>query len=211
MPAQSLETDAFVLLKRLPTDSFQSFTVFSPTHGLLVVLQRISKPRAGGKSGAGASVPLDLFDEVWLQLESSNQGHTWFTRETRLIARPTDIGRSYDALRFASGFAALIVRNPVHEDSREAVAKLLRESFAAFAAGPRPDIVHLKSVYRFARYEGYPLKEQWFPTLSAADRAEAAAVLNQPLAGQTATVEAVVRLQRRLDDYLRGHTEFLLD
>jgi hypothetical protein len=210
VPAQTLETEAFVLLKRLPADSFQSFTVFSPTHGLLVVLQRIRKPRAGGKSG-GASVPLDLFDEFWLQLESSNQGHTWFTRETRLLARPADIGRSYEALRHASAFAALIARNPVHEDSREAVSRLLREALAAFAAGTRPDIVHLKSVYRFARHEGYPLKEQWFPTLPASDRGEAATLLNQPLAAQTATPEAVARLQRRLDDYLRAHTEFLLD
>lgn len=207
MPAQTLETEGFVLLNRLPTDSFQSFTVFSPTEGPLVVLQRVSKTRVA----AGPSVPLDLFDEVWLQLESSNQRRTWFTRETRLIARPTDIGRSYESLRFASTLSALIARNPVHEDSRAAVAKLLREAFAAFGTGSRPDIVYLKSLYRFARYEGYPLKEEWFPTLAAADRTEVATLLNQPLAGQTATPATVTRLQRRLDDYLRGHTEILLD
>ena len=136
MPAQSLETDAFVLLKRLPTDAFQGLTVFSASHGLLPVMQRV--PKARGPAGATPHVALDLFDEAWLMLESSNQGRTWFTREVRLIARPTDIGRSYDALRFASALAALIGRNPLHEDSREAVARLLREAFAAFGSGVRP-------------------------------------------------------------------------
>jgi hypothetical protein len=91
------------------------------------------------------------------------------------------------------------------------VASLLRGAFAAFASGVRPEIVYLKSVYRFARDEGYPLKQQWFPTLPPADRASVATLLNKPLAEQTAEPAVVARLQRRLDDYLRGHTEILID
>jgi hypothetical protein len=213
VPAQTLETDAFVLTKRLPADSFQSFTVFSTVHGSLLVLQRISKTRAGstGKAKPGnASVALDLFDHVSLFLESSNQGRTWFVKEARLIQRHAGIGRSYEALREASALATLIARNPVHEDSRAAVTQLLTSAFTAFA-GPRPDIVYFKSLYRFARDEGYPMKEHWFATLSASERAEAATLLNRPLAEQSASVAAVARLQRRMDDYLRGHTEILLD
>jgi recombinational DNA repair protein (RecF pathway) len=205
VPAQSLQTDAFVLLKRPPAEAFQSFTLFSAEHGALLALQRL--PR---KSQATA-VALDLFDEVSLQLESSNQGRTWFIREARLIRRAVDIGRSYDALRPASTLAALIARNPVHEESRPAVAELLRTAFAAFGTGPRPDIVYFKSLYRFARDEGYPLKEQWFPSLPPTDRTEVALLLNQPLAGQTTSPAEVARLQRRLEEYLRGHTEILFD
>lgn len=205
MPAQSLQTDAFVLLKRPPADAFQSFTVFSAEHGALFALQRIAK-----KTGA-TSIALDLFDEVTLLLESSNQGRTWFIKEARLVTRFANIGRSYDTLRLASALASLIARNPVDEDSRSAVAALLRTALGAFASGARPDIVYFKSLYRFARDEGYPLKQQWFPTLPAADRAEVAALLNRPLAEQTAEIPTVTRLQRRLEDYLRGHTEILMD
>lgn len=205
MPAQQLQTEAFVLSKRPPADSFQTLGVFSAEHGGLLVLQRIRKTTT---PGAGL---LDLFDEAALQLESSNQGRTWFVREARLLARPAGIGRSYEALRLASALAGLVARHPVDASSRGAAADLLRTAFAAFGADPRPDIVFLKSVYRFARDEGYPLREHWFPTLPAAERAEAAAVLNRPLAEQTATPAAVARLQRRLDDYLRGHTEILVD
>ena len=205
MPALSLATDAFVLLKRPPADAFQSFSVFSADHAALLVLHRVPK------KSATTAVPLDLFDEASLLLESSNQGRTWFVKEARILARHAGLGRSYDSLRAASTLTALIARNPVHEDSRAAVAALLRTAFAALATGARPDIVLFKSLYCFARDEGYPLKQDWFPTLPAADRAAVALLLNRPLAGQSAPAAAVIRLQRRLDDYLRDHTEILLE
>lgn len=205
MPAQSLQTDAFVLLKRPAADAFQSFGVFSPEHGSMLVLQRVAK------KSPGTSVALDLFDEVSLLLESSNQGRTWFVKEARLIQRHAEIGRSYDALRLASALASLVSRNTVDDDSRAAVADLLRGAFVAFGTGNRPDIVYFKSLYRFARDEGYPLKQQWFPTLPAADRRVVATLLNLPLADQTAPGPDVARLQRRLEEYLRGHTEIYLD
>lgn len=205
MPAQSLQTEAFILLKRPPADAFQSFTAFSAAHGPLHLLQRIPKKTAA------AHVALDLFDHAALLLESSNQGRTWFVKEAQLLTRHTDLGRTYDTLRLASRLATLVARNTVHEESRSAVADLLGTAFAAFATSPRADIVYLKSLYRFARDEGYPLKEQWFPTLPSADRAELATLLNRPLAGQTAAAESVARLERRLEEYLRGHTEILID
>jgi recombinational DNA repair protein (RecF pathway) len=205
VPAQSLATAGFVLLKRPPSDAFQSLTVFSVEHGGLLVFQRL--PR----KSAPATTALDLFDEAELMLESSTQGRTWFVKEARLLTRQGGIGRSYETLERACLLAALIARNPVHEESRPAVAALLREAFTAFASGPRPDVIYFKSLYRFARDEGYPLKQEWFPMLAAADRDEVAALLNRPLAGQTATPASVTRLLRRLEDYLRGHTEILLD
>lgn len=205
MAAQSINTEGFVLSKRDATDAFQAYTLFSPEHGSLHVLQRVPK------KAATTATPLDLFDEVALLLESSNQGRSWFVKEARLLTRHSGIGRGYETLRLASALTTLIARNSVHEESRAAVADLLRGALAAFTTATRPDIVYLKSVYRFARDEGYPLKQQWFPTLPAADREVIATLLNQPLAGQTATTAVVARLQRRLDDYLRGHTEILLD
>lgn len=209
MPGLPLQTDAFVLLKRPPSDSFQGFNVFSAEHGALLIHQRLPK-RTAGKTGS-TTVALDLFDEVSLRLESSNQGQTWFVQETRLVTRHADLGRSYETLRHASALAALVARNPVHEDSRNQVAALLRQAFASFAAGARPDFVWFKSLYCFARDEGYPVKQQWFPTLPGADREAVATLLNRPLAAQTATLDVVARLQKRLEEYLTGHTEILLE
>ncbi|MEY2882002.1 MAG: hypothetical protein RLZZ15_4382, partial [Verrucomicrobiota bacterium] len=146
-----------------------------------------------------------------LLLESSNQGRTWFVKETRLLTRHADLGRSYEALVAASTLASLVARNPVHEESRPAVATLLRTAFAALAAGARPDIVYFKSLFCFARDEGYPLKQQWFPLLPDDERAAVAPLLNRPLSAQTAAPATVLHLQHLLENYLRSHTEILLD
>ncbi len=208
MPGLALQTDAFVLLKRPPSDAFQACTVFSPEHGLLHVLQRLPK------KSAASQVTLDLFDEASLMLESSNQGHTWFIKEIRLIHRSSGIGRSYESLRLASEFTSLIARNPVPEESRAKVGTLLHQALAAFAATDRPDAVYFKALYCFARDEGYPLKQQWLPTLPAELRAEADLLLRTPTAELSQSKIEHKKsdlLLRRLEEYLRGHTEVLLD
>ena len=208
MPGLPLQTDAFVLLKRPPTDAFQGFNVFSAEHGALLIHQRIAK------KAAATSVALDLFDEVSLRLESSNQGQTWFVQEVRLLTRHADLGRSYATLRHASALAALLARNPVHEDSRLPVAALLRQALAAFAAGARPDLVWFKSLYCFARDEGYPVKQEWLASLPAALRADAEQRLHTPLAELAKSAVENTKselLIQRLEHYLRTHTEVLLE
>ncbi len=201
---QPLQTTAVILARQLSgADNFEQLTAFATDHGVLHCLRR----QASGKS---ATAPLDLFDEAELWLESSNQGRTWFIREHRFIRRHDGIGRSYDALRAAAALGALLAHNPVPDESREAVASLLRTSLAALAGGGRPDIVWLKSLYCLLRDEGYPVKQQWWPQLGDADRATAAHLLNQPLATQTADAAAVARITRRLEDWVRAETEIKL-
>ncbi|MFH1497448.1 MAG: hypothetical protein ABII82_06440 [Verrucomicrobiota bacterium] len=103
------------------------------------------------------------------------------------------------------------MHNPVPPESLEPVYALLRQAFAAFATGVRPDVVAFKSLYCFARDEGYPLKQDWLPTLPAVDRDTVAGLLAKPLAAQTAGPADTARLHRRLTDYLRAHTELHLD
>jgi recombinational DNA repair protein (RecF pathway) len=202
MPGHLLTTDALVLAKRPPADSFQTLSVFSAEHGSMLALQRISKK--------ASSFSLDLFDEASLSLESSNQGRTWFIKDARLVLRHAHLGRSYETLQNTSDLAQLVSRNTVPEEGRDKVYALLREAFAAFANTSRPDIVFLKSLYRFARDEGYPVREQWFPSLPQADREGLAALLNKPLAEQMADSVFVSKMRRRLEDYLKAETEILL-
>lgn len=204
MPGQTLTTEAFVIEKRPPADAFQTFGLFSADYGNLLAIQRVPKRTSS------AHVSPDLFDTVSAILESSNQGRTWFVREIRIVARRAAIGRSYDALRFASALVAVISRNPVHEESRPNVEQLLRTALDAFGEAERPDIVHLKGLYLFARDEGYPVKQDWLPSLPAADRAIATAVLNRRLSEQDSTAADVARLRRSLEDYLGSRTEIAI-
>ena len=204
MPGQTLTTEAFVLEKRPPSDAFQTFGLFSAEHGNLLALQRIPK-RASSPHG----VP-DLFDEVSAMLESSNQGRTWFVKEVQICVRRAAIGRSYETLLFASALAAVISRNPVHEESRENVALLLKTAFDAFGAAERPDVVYLKSLYVFARDEGYPVKQEWMPSLPEADAALATGIINRPVAAQHAAKEDVARIRQGLESYLGANTEIVI-
>ena len=215
MPGQQLQTAAFILAKQpAGSDKFEQLTAFSSEHGGLHCLSRTPKP-ANTPAGRRSSAPrsegcLDLFDEAELWLESSNQGRTWFIKEHRIIQRHDGIGRSYDALRAAAALGFLISRNPAPDESRPALAALLRSSLTALAAGGRPDITWLKALYCFLRDEGYPVKQQWWPELPAADRELAAELLNQPLAGQTAGPDPVARITRRLEAWVKAETEIRL-
>jgi len=201
---QQLQTTAFILA-RLPSgsDAFEQLTAFSAEHGVLLLLRRVKQTKT-------SSTPLDLFDEAELWLESSSQGRTWFVKEHRFIQRHDGIGRSYDALRAAVAIGQVLARNPVPDESRPAVTELLRTSFGALAAGGRPDLVWVKTLYCLLRDEGYPVKQQWWPGLPAADREIAAQVLNQPVAGQTAEPSAVARVTKRLEEWVAGETEIKL-
>jgi hypothetical protein len=205
VPGPLLTTDALVLRPWPPTDTFQTFTVFTPGHGAIRVLQRIPK------KPSTTHVALDLFDDLSLLLQGTPSGDAWFVKEARLLTRHAGIGRHYESLVQASAFATLAARNPGAEESRPAVHALLRTAFAAFASSDRPDIVYLKSLYCFARDEGYPVKQQWFPSLPASDRPLVVALINQPLAHQTVPPADVTRFLRSLEHYVRHQTEIHLD
>lgn len=215
MPGQQLQTTAFILAKQPSgSDMFEQLTVFSAGQGVLHCLLR--KAKAGHSAPARrSSAPrsegwLDLFDETELWLESSNQGRTWFIKEHRLVQRHAGIGRSYAALKAAAALAAILGGNPVPDESREAVTGLLRTTFTALAGGGRPDIIWLKALYCLLRDEGYPVKQQWWPQLPAADRDTATHLLNQPLAAQVADPSAVAQIIRRLEDWVHAETEIRL-
>jgi hypothetical protein len=204
VPGQTLTTEAFVIEKRPPTDAFQAFGLFSAEHGNLLAMQRVAR------KASSSHVAPDLFDEVSAMLESPNQGRTWFVKEVRITARRAGIGRSYEALLFASALASVVGRNPVHEESRANVARMLGTALDALASGARPDVVHLKSLYLFARDEGYPVAQEWMPSLGAADRAVARAVLSRRLDAQDSSAAEVARLRRSLEAYLGASTDIIV-
>ena len=205
MAGLSLQTDAVVIDKRPASDSFQTFRVLSPEHGLLMVLQRLSSKKSA------AFVSLDLFDTASLLLESSNQGQTWFVKESRILTRRTAIGRHYESLLCASQLCSLAMHNPVHGESWSPMAFLLTSAFDAFESSRSPEVILLKALYRFARDEGYPVKQEWLPMLRDGDAELAESLLSRPASDYAGTGEEVTRLLRSLKDYLRGQTELRID
>ena len=208
MPGLSLQTDAIVLVKRPPAESFQTYTVFTASHGAFHALQRVPKKPSPGRFA------LDLFDEVALVLDASRGDGPRFVNEARLLNRYTGIGRDYDRLRLAGMFTQLVARNPVSPETRGAVYALLRTALAAFATAAPAEVVWFKCLYCFARDEGYPVAQQWRPALPPEPGAGADLLLRTPLAGLVDAPAAVAQaagLARRLERYLRDETEIVLN
>lgn len=204
MAGPTISTEAHILQKSPPKETFQPFAAFSAEHGTLRILHRV--PRKPSPT----HVPIDLFDQVALSLSEGSAG-IWFVKEVRILSRANGIGQNYSRLQHASAFTSLIARNSVPEESRSEVYQLISTALSAFASADRPDIVAFKSFYCFARDEGYPLKQQWFPTLPAEDRSNVITLLNRPLAEQELPRDDVGRLQSRMENYLKGHTDILVD
>lgn len=208
MGALSITTFCCVLRKFPEEDRFQAMQAFCGTHGTVTFRQRFSK------KGASTQTALDLFDDAELVLDSSNQGQSWFVKEARLVTRRTQIGSRYEALVQAGALTSLVARNAVPEESREKVATLLRTALDALAAGARPEVVWVKSLYCFARDEGYPVLQHWRQELPTGLQAAAQVLLKTPLAAldeATLPRESAEQLAKRLEAYLRGHTEVLLE
>ncbi len=203
MAGQTLQTTGFILQKPPPEDRHQQVQLFSREQGHLLCFQRLSSRQP--------AVALDLFDEVAATLTSSNQGRTWFFGEVQVLRRFAGIGLSFAALQEASAFAALLSRNPVHEEGRGAVLALLGTALQAWNDGRRADVVALKALYSFGRDEGYPVKEEWAAGLRGSDREHARRLLNEPLAALAATdADAVERLLESLRRYLRGYSDIAM-
>jgi hypothetical protein len=201
MGAQLLATSAIVLNRTESGDKWMRLVCFSVEHGNLDCLVRKSqKPTS-------KSPTLDLFDDAHLSLESTNQGRTWFIKEATVERRRAGLGNSYEALTHACRFSRILVRNPVHDESRRAVHALLERALDAWETGTRPECVYFKSLFLLARDEGYPVQQDWWPRLESDDRQAAESILRTPVAEQEVSDATVSRLTHALEHYLHHDTE----
>jgi hypothetical protein len=199
----SLQVQGFVLEKSPRGDRFQPLALFSPEQGLLRCYQRISLGNPGPA--------IDLFDELSATLTSSNQGQTWFFKELHVDHRHPGIGLRYEALAEASAFATLIVRNPVHEEARSGICRLMQEALGALETGAPPAIVGLKTLYSFARSEGYPVKEEWLAGLRGSEREHAVALIHTPIASiREEHSDHAARILAKFRRYLKESTELTI-
>ncbi len=204
MPGPTLLIDGYVLLREPTGENWVRATLLSPEAGVVHFLQRISRRSL-------SSSPIDLFDRISATLERRTPSGTWFAREVRVTARHPGLGRRYPALREACAFARILSTNPVHEDSRKSVFKLLRHGLQAWEQGEREDVVAFKCLYVFARDEGYAVKEGWWPQLPEQDRIRAASLVNLPIQDQQTDPEQVASIRRSLEHYLVHFTDIRLE
>jgi hypothetical protein len=176
--------------------------VFSSDEGLVLVYKRLASKRASG------SLP-DLFDEVELRLSRPRTGSdsVSFVSEWRPLTRRPELARGQSRLGTASALSLLYQRNGAHLAEPAPAAKLLADALDSLVAGYSPVAVYLKALYRFARVEGFPVKEAWWQSLSLVQKQNAAEILNVPLRDLVQEKYATEEILESLKLWLNAETE----
>ena len=176
--------------------------VFSSAEGLVLVYKRLASKRASG------SLP-DLFDEVELRLSRPRTGSdsVSFVSEWRPLIRRPELARGQSRLGTASALSLLYQRNGAHLAEPAPAAKLLADALDSLVAGYSPVAVYLKALYRFARVEGFPVKEAWWQSLSLVQKQNAAEILNIPLRDLVQENYATEEILESLKLWLNAETE----
>ena len=176
--------------------------VFSSDEGLVLVYKRLASKRASG------SLP-DLFDEVELRLSRPRTGSdsVSFVSEWRPLTRRPELARGQSRLGTASALSLLYQRNGAHLAEPAPAAKLLADALDSLVAGYSPVAVYLKALYRFARVEGFPVKEAWWQSLSLVQKQNAAETLNVPLRDLIQEEYATEEILESLKLWLNAETE----
>ena len=176
--------------------------VFSSDEGLVLVYKRLASKRASG------SLP-DLFDEVELRLSRPRTGSdsVSFVSEWRSLTRRPELARGQSRLGTASALSLLYQRNGSHLAEPAPAAKLLADALDSLVAGYSPVAIYLKALYRFARVEGFPVKEAWWQSLSLVQKQNAAEILNVPLRDLVQEEYATEEILESLKLWLNAETE----
>ena len=205
MPSPIQQTQAIVLGRKESGESYWHLNLFSAIDGPLPVLLR--KPSA--KRSPKLSIP-DLFDQIDVQLQGGRQGKSYFVEDLRILKHNIELAHHYQALIHASQFAHILWRNLTHAEHFEPIHTLLLQALEAFSQGVRPEVVHLKALYLFAREEGYPVREHWIATLPAALAKDAKHALSNPPNGDQPPSDKTENLLHLLQHYLKSHTDILI-
>lgn len=200
--------EGVVLLRENAGERHLRLTLLDPDHGLVRCLY---KPAA--KSGAAMVTP-DLFDTAEVFLDTPKSGETArFVREYRLVRRHAALGADYARLTLACRLANLLSKNPHPPESWPVIHALACDAIAAIAEKPCPEAAYFKTLWRLARDEGLPVKEDFFVRLRPGERDLAVIVLNTPLTGlteDTAPKPLVEGLSRSLEQWLASEADFVV-
>lgn len=195
-----------IVLRAAPSgESFLKIELLCPENGVCLCLKRISSKNPTRDRP-------DLFDSAEVTLEASKQGTLQFIGEYRVLERRVQIGQSYQSLKYASDFAALVAENGPHMAEPETLFTLTEKTLNAFAEAKAPGILFLKAVYLLLKDEGYPIKATWWAHLSHDLKPIAKTFINQPTPATLpqAHRETIDRLNRSLCLWLRNETDLRL-
>lgn len=205
MPAEKRILSDAIVLKLTPTgERFTQVNLLTSQHGLFSLLKR-NQNKANAFS-------IDLFDQGEAHIdnkpgENANQG---FLNDFHVSKKRSGLGKNYRLLQAASWMSGLLLANPIHEETTEDLLRLAERAFDALNDGRPPQAVMLKTLYVFARDEGYPILEDWASKLSPQIASKVATLLKTPLAEIQLDEASQKSAFASLAHYVEHHTHIRL-
>lgn len=176
MPAEKLIVGGAIVLKLTPTgERFTQARLLCSELGTLSVLKRNHRKQQG--------LAIDLFDqgEAHIDRKAGEEANHGFLTDFVVSKKRSGIGRSYRSLQAASWLSGLLLQNPMHGGTGEDLFTLAERAFDALSETTAPHAVLLKTLYLFARDEGYPVLQDWGKNLTANLSSDVAYLLKTPL------------------------------
>ncbi len=206
MPAEKLIIADAIVLKLTPSgETFSLVKLISAERGLLSVLKR-NRSKTNAYS-------IDLFDqgEAQLDYKAGENGNNGFLTDFTVSKKRIGIGKSYPALQAASWLSGLLLANPLHEDELgEETFHLAARALDSLSAGAPPHAVLLKTLYVYARDEGYPMLADWAHKLNPTQHSLVTTILNTPLKDITLNKEEQQSAFASLARYVEHNTHIRL-
>lgn len=202
MPGENINTKGFVLDRSISGEHYLRFALFTQEHGLLNCYQR--------HSNKNTKTPfVELFDYASVTLERKDAGNS-FVKEYHPLDRYNAIGKNYQTLLLAAEWTTILTRNLPHASHFEPIFQLNREALDAFERSKRPDVVLLKALWRLARDEGYPVKQQFWANQPTAQREELATLIHNPADATTIPEQKIKQILDALRRWLRDETDIMV-
>ena len=204
MVAQAVPLRGLILKREASGEQFYRLHILSEASGTLLVLMR--RPKKNIRSG---STP-DLFDEIEAVLEKKGDGGFGFIKEVHILNRRRDLAKSFISLEQACEWANILIKNLPRDMEQDSVYQLTTRALDAWEQRKQPEAVLFKCLFVYARDEGYPVKHDWFETLTHHHRTAVASIINTPIDQLNMPAEEVRKWNDALKHYIKHHTDILL-
>ncbi|MBN2233780.1 MAG: recombination protein O N-terminal domain-containing protein [Opitutales bacterium] len=170
------ETPAVVLSKDLHGESFIRFNLYTREHGLITALMRKSVRRKTGMP--------DLFQTGSATIERKNTEQIAFLTGFEAIIARVRMASTIPGFETACRFSRILVMNTRHMEVTLDLFDLINRCLDGWEKGGDPNTILLKSLYLLASSEGFPVRQEWYNSLSPNIQQRAADAIFSPLAEQ---------------------------
>lgn len=185
--------DALILDCTPSGESFLKLFWLSPSAADYALLRESKR-----KTAARPAPP----QQIEMIVESASAGGARFVREWRIVQEWPQLARHYAQFVSWGNLVRFLRPNLSHLSDYGPVHTLLLTTLDALSAGKSAEATELKTLFQFARIEGYPVREEWLANLSSLRRQFATGVLYSPLTTTAPHADETSALITSLKQYL---------